>query len=39
MGWHDAAVTAVAFSSSGKFLAAGSQDGRISIWENQARAF
>jgi WD40 repeat protein len=38
-GWHDGAVTAVAFSSSGKYLAAGSEDGRISIWENHARAF
>lgn len=38
-GWHDGAVTAVAFSSTGKYLAAGSEDGRISIWENQARAF
>jgi WD40 repeat protein len=38
-GWHDGALTAVAFSPSGKFLAAGSEDGRISIWENHARAF
>jgi WD40 repeat protein len=38
-GWHDGAVTTVAFSPSGKYLAAGSQDGRISIWENHARAF
>ena len=38
-GWHDGAVTTVAFSPSGKFLAAGSEDGRISIWENHARAF
>jgi WD40 repeat protein len=38
-GWHDGAVTAVAFSPSGKYLAAGSEDGRISIWENHARAF
>lgn len=38
-GWHDGAVSTVAFSPSGKFLAAGSEDGRISIWENHARAF
>lgn len=38
-GWHDGAVTTVAFSPSGKFLAAGAEDGRISIWENHARAF
>ncbi len=38
-GWHDGALTAVAFSSSGKYLAAGSQDGRISVWENHARVF
>lgn len=38
-GWHDGAVTSVAFSPSGKFLAAGSEDGRVSIWENHARVF
>lgn len=38
-GWHDGAVTSVAFSPTGKFLAAGSEDGRVSIWENQARVF
>jgi WD40 repeat protein len=32
-GWHDGAVTAVAFSSNGRFLAGGAEDGRISIWE------
>ncbi len=38
-GWHDGSVTAVAFSPNGKYLAAGAEDGRISIWENHARAF
>ncbi|WP_395647720.1 toll/interleukin-1 receptor domain-containing protein [Terricaulis sp.] len=34
-GWHDRGISAVAFSATGKFLAAGSDDGRISIWEDK----
>ena len=37
-GWHDNATTAVAFSATGKFLAVGSEDGRISIWETRVSA-
>lgn len=36
-GWHDRAVTSVAFSATGKYLAVGSEEGRISIWENIAQ--
>jgi WD40 repeat protein len=36
-GWHERAVTALAFSASGKFLAVGSEDGRISVWEDQKK--
>lgn len=37
-GWHDRGITALAFSARGKFMAAGSEDGRISIWEDRAPA-
>lgn len=36
--WHDNAVSAVAFSANGQFLAVGSEDGRISIWETRDTA-
>jgi WD40 repeat protein len=38
-GRHDRGITAVAFSASGRFLAAGSEDGRISIWEDRSQPF
>jgi WD40 repeat protein len=38
-GWHDRGITAVAFSANGKYLAAGSEDGRISVWEDRAQPF
>lgn len=38
-GWHDRGITAVAFSASGRYLAAGSEDGRISIWEDRSQPF
>lgn len=38
-GWHDSATSAVAFSANGKYLAVGSDDGRISVWETRANAF
>lgn len=38
-GWHDRGITSVAFSASGKYLAAGSEDGRISVWEDRAQPF
>ncbi|MGE3142209.1 MAG: WD40 repeat domain-containing protein [Hyphomonadaceae bacterium] len=34
--WHDRGITAVAFSATGKYMAAGSEDGRISVWEDVA---
>jgi WD40 repeat protein len=37
-GWHDRPITAVAFSAQGKYLAVGSEDGRISIWEDHSNA-
>jgi WD40 repeat protein len=38
-GWHDRGITAVSFSPKGRFLAAGSEDGRISIWEDKSQPF
>ncbi|MBI3439983.1 MAG: TIR domain-containing protein [Proteobacteria bacterium] len=38
-GRHDRGITAVAFSASGRFLAAGSEDGRISVWEDRSQPF
>lgn len=38
-GWHDRGITSVAFSATGKFMAAGSEDGRVSVWEDRAQPF
>jgi WD40 repeat protein len=38
-GWHDRGITSVAFSATGRFLAAGSEDGRISVWEDRSQPF
>jgi WD40 repeat protein len=38
-GWHDRGITAVAFSANGRYLAAGSEDGRISVWEDRSQPF
>lgn len=38
-GRHDRGITAVSFSASGRYLAAGSEDGRISVWEDRSQPF